>query len=162
MISPVTDKMSWWSRISTLHLSTTSPRGIYIYLFCFLWATLQNPISMGPKAWGLGSLDYPVGTWPWLHLQGKAWVVFKKAEQAISKGLSPQSDLLWSLKLKPATPTSPLPRLLQVEKGWEQVSLGKKLEGFWSDADENADPQTTPREYLQSECLRSRNQPTDT
>lgn len=42
------------------------------------------------------------------------------------------------------------------------MSLGKKLEDFWSEADENSDPKTTPSEHLQSECLLLINQPIDT
>lgn len=42
------------------------------------------------------------------------------------------------------------------------MSLGKKLEDFWSEADENADPQTTPSEHLQSKCLLLINQPIHT
>ncbi|KAL6079191.1 hypothetical protein STEG23_018345, partial [Scotinomys teguina] len=49
-----------------------------------------------------------------------------------------------------------------VEKRWKHVNLGKKLEDFWSDADENVNLQTTPSDYLQSECLMLAHQPIDT
>lgn len=53
-------------------------------------------------------------------------------------------------------------RCLWVEERWKHMSLGKKLEDFWSEADENADPQTTPSEHLQSKCLLLINQPIHT